>query len=40
MLRPDDIDPPHAGRRTMDWKLELVPIRVTYGDRAEVFYTE
>ncbi len=28
------------GRRTMDWKLELVPIPVSDVDRAKAFYAE
>jgi predicted enzyme related to lactoylglutathione lyase len=28
------------GRRTMDWKLELVAVPVTDVDRAKTFYTE
>ncbi len=28
------------GRRTMDWKLELVPIPVSDVDRAKAYYTE
>ena len=35
-----DHNPHTKGRRTMDWKLELVPIPVSDVDRAKAFYAE
>ena len=40
MLGPDDASHRTKGRRTVDWKLELVAIPVSDVDRAKTFYTE